>query len=108
MPQSLNPFGTGSKAAADIAALSAEQSELMTAFNDAGKTVSVLLVDDRPVGLLAIRDEPRPDAISALQTLKQAGIATVMLTGDNKRTAAAIAGQLGIEPGAELDRKSVV
>lgn len=104
-------FLASPKAAADIAVLSAEQSELMTAFNDAGKTVSVLLVDDRPVGLLAIRDEPRPDAVTALQALKQAGIATVMLTGDNRRTAAAIAGQLGIEPRAELlpeDKQRIV
>ena len=59
----------------------------IAAFNDEGKTVSVLVVDGRPAGLIAMRDEPRNDAQRGLAALKSANIRTVMLTGDNRRTA---------------------
>jgi Cd2+/Zn2+-exporting ATPase len=99
------------KAAQDEASLSAEQVAAVGTLNDEGKTVSVLLVDGVPTGLIAIRDEPRPDALAGLKALKDAGIRTIMLTGDNQRTAAAIANGLGIEPRAELlpeDKQRIV
>jgi Cd2+/Zn2+-exporting ATPase len=58
-----------------------------------------------------MRDEPRPDAKSGLKLLTDAGIRTVMLTGDNRRTANAIGQQLGIEVDAELlpeDKQRIV
>jgi len=69
----------------------------ISAFNDEGKTVSVLLVGSEIAGLVAIRDEPRDDAVRGLQLLKDAGIGTVMLTGDNERTARAIGAKLGVD-----------
>jgi len=90
------------RAAQEMASLSAEQSARIAAFNDEGKTVSILLVGGAVAGLLAIRDEPRADALAGLQALRSAGIGTVMLTGDNSRTAAAIGKTLGIEVRAEL------
>ena len=69
----------------------------ISAFNDAGKTVSVLLVNDEIAGLLAIRDEPRTDAVQGLRSLQEAGIGTIMLTGDNERTARAIGARLGVD-----------
>lgn len=67
-----------------------------------GKTVSALAADGRLLALLALRDEPRADAAEAIATLKRQGVATVMLTGDNPRTASAIAAQLGLEARAGL------
>lgn len=67
-----------------------------------GKTVSVLSIDKRPVGAIAMRDEPRDDALSALKELATRGIRTVMLTGDNGETAKAIGQELGIEVRAEM------
>lgn len=64
--------------------------------------MSVLLVNDVPVGLVAVRDEPREDALEGLKALKARGITPVMLTGDNARTAAAIATTLGVQPRADL------
>jgi Cd2+/Zn2+-exporting ATPase len=106
-----NVFLASPQAAQEKAALTAEQLSRIAVFNDAGKTVSVLLVDDAPSGLLAIRDEPRADAAAGLKALADAGIATVMLTGDNARTAAAIGRKLGIEIRAELlpeDKQRIV
>ncbi|MCA0318759.1 MAG: cadmium-translocating P-type ATPase [Proteobacteria bacterium] len=98
-------------AAAERAALSPDQSTRIAAFNAQGKTVSVLLVDDQIGGLIAMRDEPRADAILGLSALKAAGIRTVMLTGDNQQTAEAIGASLGIEVRAELlpqDKQTIV
>jgi len=74
----------------------------ITALEESGKTVAVLVADGRVVGLLAVRDEPRPDAREGLKQLKALGIQSLILTGDNKRTATAIAKDLGIEAQGEL------
>lgn len=98
-------------AAEEMAGLSAEQRARIAAFNADGKTVSVLLVDNKVAGILAMRDEPRADAIAALARLKDDGIATVMLTGDNEATAKAIGKGLGINVRAGLmpdDKQRIV
>lgn len=81
------------------------------AFNDEGETVSVLLAGTELVGIIALRDEPRADAVAGLKSLADAGIKVMMLTGDNWRTAMAIGKQLGIEVRAEMlpeDKQRVV
>lgn len=88
-----------------------DQLARISAFNDEGKTVSVLLVDGKLAGYLAMRDEPRPDALAGLKALTATGIKIVMLTGDNQRTAAAIGQKLGIEVRAGLlpeDKQRIV
>ncbi len=67
-----------------------------------GKTVVVVLREDVPQGLIALRDEPRADAADAVAELRNLGISSIMLTGDNARTARAIAEGLGIEHRSEL------
>ncbi|WP_116599948.1 heavy metal translocating P-type ATPase [Primorskyibacter marinus] len=67
-----------------------------------GKTVVIVLREDVPQGLIALRDEPRADAADAIAQLRGLGISSVMLTGDNPRTAQAIAEGLGIEHRSEL------
>ncbi|CAN7301333.1 heavy metal translocating P-type ATPase [Rhizobium sp. LjRoot98] len=99
------------QAAGDRIALSAEQTAQITALNDEGKTVSVLIIGETLAGAIAMRDEPRADAKSGLKALTDAGVKIVMLTGDNKRTATAIGKQLGIEVRAELmpeDKQRIV
>ncbi|QWW67377.1 heavy metal translocating P-type ATPase [Rhizobium sp. WYJ-E13] len=98
-------------AARERRALNAEQDQQVTILNGAGKSVSVLLIDGVAAGLIAMRDEPREDAKSGLATLKAAGVRAIMLTGDNKRTAAAVAGDLGIDWRGELlpqDKQRIV
>ena len=70
--------------------------------NDEGKTVAVLLARGTVAGLIAMRDEPREDARAGLDALRAQGVGAVMLTGDNRRTAEAVAKTLGIEARAEL------
>lgn len=69
-----------------------------------GNTVAVLFDEQTKevLGLVALRDEPRRDAREGVAQLKAMGIRPVMLTGDNRRTAQAIANSLGIEWNAEL------
>ncbi|TBB24509.1 cadmium-translocating P-type ATPase [Rhizobium ruizarguesonis] len=98
-------------AARERGTLSAEQDARITALNDEGKSVSVLLVNGVAAGLIAMRDEPREDAEAGLAALKSAGVKAIMLTGDNKRTAAAVAGMLGIDWRGEMmpeDKQRVV
>lgn len=98
-------------AVAELATVTADQTARISALNDEGKTVSLLVMNDRVAGAIAMRDEPRPDAKRGLKLLSDAGIRTVMLTGDNRRTATAIGKQLGIDVEAELlpqDKQRIV
>ncbi|ODU56176.1 MAG: cadmium-translocating P-type ATPase, partial [Acetobacteraceae bacterium SCN 69-10] len=95
-------FLASAKAAAERASLTPEQVSRIGDLNGQGKTVSVLLAGEAVAGLIAMRDEPRDDAKAGLASLKELGIRTVMLTGDNRKTAEAIAAGLGVEALAEL------
>ncbi len=61
------------------------------------RTVVLLAVDGRMAGILAIADRVKADAPAAITEMKSLGIAPVMLTGDNRRTAEAVAAQVGID-----------
>ncbi len=61
-----------------------------------GQTVILLAVDAALAGAIAIGDTIKPGARAAIQALQARGLETVMLTGDNRATAAAIARQVGI------------
>jgi Cu+-exporting ATPase len=62
-----------------------------------GKTVMFLGVDGQVVGVIAMADTIKPKAKEALRRIHNMGVEMVMITGDNKRTAEAIARQLGID-----------
>ncbi|MFF0341290.1 heavy metal translocating P-type ATPase [Kribbella sp. NPDC004875] len=64
---------------------------------DAGATVVLVEYDGVLLGAVAVRDEIRPEVAEAIAMLRNQGVAVVMLTGDNARTAAAIGEQAGIE-----------
>jgi Cd2+/Zn2+-exporting ATPase len=88
--------------AAEQTGLDAKTAETITALEGEGKTVVVLLSGKTVEGLIALRDEPREDAAEGVKRLTDQGIKAIVLTGDNARTAQAIAGQLGLEARAEL------
>ncbi|ENB7485300.1 Zn(II)/Cd(II)/Pb(II) translocating P-type ATPase ZntA [Citrobacter koseri] len=62
----------------------------------AGQTVVLVLRNDDVLGVLALQDTLRDDARTAIGELNQLGVKGVILTGDNPRAAAAIAGELGL------------
>ena len=66
-------------------------------FATQGKTPMYVAVDGDALGVLAVADGLKPESAEVLSTLKGQGVEVVMLTGDNERTARAIAEQVGIE-----------
>ncbi len=62
-----------------------------------GKTVMFVAVDGQPAGLVAVADTLKDSTAAAIRRLHQLGLQTVMITGDNRRTAEAIARQVGID-----------
>ncbi len=63
---------------------------------DAGKTAMFAAIDGKPAGLIAVADTLKENSHAAVQELKKLGLKVYMLTGDNARTASAIAKQVGI------------
>lgn len=62
-----------------------------------GSTPVLVAVDHRPAALLGISDPPKPSSAAAVARLKSLGLKVVMITGDDERTARAVARQLGID-----------
>ncbi|MCD5397694.1 copper-translocating P-type ATPase, partial [candidate division NPL-UPA2 bacterium] len=60
------------------------------------KTAMLVAVDNRTAGIIAVADTLKEDSLSALAELRQMGLETVMITGDNRKTAEAIAQKVGI------------
>lgn len=67
-----------------------------------GKSVSVVIINLKPEGLIALRDEPRADAIAGIRDIKSLGVMPIMLTGDNRANAEAVGKIVGMEVRAEL------
>ncbi len=62
-----------------------------------GKTPMVVALDGRYAGLVAVADPVKPESRAAVAELRRRGLEVVMMTGDNRRTAEAVARQAGIE-----------
>ena len=81
-----------SERAIDFSALKSEAEGLSTL----GKTPMFVAVDNKPAGIIAVADTLKEHSREAVSQLNALGLEVVMLTGDNRRTADAIANQLGI------------
>ena len=71
--------------------------ETVGALADDGKTPLLFLRDGKLLGIIAVADTVKEDSPRAVQELRGMGVRVVMLTGDNERTARAVAGRAGIE-----------
>src|SRR5699024_2717817 len=69
----------------------------VTALEDQGMTVVVVHRHDQAIGAIGVRDELRPEVPAVLRELSNAGVTSTMLTGDNTRTAQALATTTGID-----------
>lgn len=77
-----------------------EAFELQEAFQQlqqAGKTAVTVELDKKIIGVIGIADKPKEHARGVIQELEDMGLKTIMLTGDNKSTAEAVAAQVGIQ-----------
>jgi len=79
-----------------VDAFTGEIEESFRALQDQAKTAMMVGVDDTPIGILAVADTLKDDSVDAIAELEGMGLKTIMLTGDNRRTAEAIAAKLGM------------
>jgi Cu+-exporting ATPase len=71
--------------------------EKMVELEREGKTAMLVSINGQYAGLIAVADTVKETSKEAVTRLKEMGLAVIMITGDNKQTAQAIAGQVGIE-----------
>jgi len=71
--------------------------ETMNQLEESGKTAMLVAVDRNYAGMVAVADTIKESSAEAVKRLKELGIDVIMITGDNERTARAIANQAGIE-----------
>lgn len=94
---------------ADIS--TAELDKDLKKLQNQGKTVMLVGLEGKVIGMVAVQDRPKPSSVHAIAKLKKMGINPVMITGDNEATAKAIAKEVGIEtviaevlPGEKAER----
>jgi len=78
----------------DTSALDALAGELAAA----GKTPMYAAIDGKPAGLIAVADRVKPESKAAIEQMQKMGLRVAMITGDNAKTAAAVASEVGIPP----------
>ena len=78
----------------DTTALDALAGELAAA----GKTPMYAAIDGKPAGLIAVADQVKPESKAAIEQMQKMGLRVAMITGDNAKTAAAVAKEVGIPP----------
>jgi len=69
----------------------------LAALEDQAKTAMLVSISGEIAGIIAVADQVKPDSVRAINALKEQGLEPVMITGDNERTARAIADEVGIE-----------
>lgn len=81
----------------EFATIPSESRDFAQKSSEQGKTPLFFSRNDRFLGMICVADVVRPDSAEAIAELHKMGITTVMLTGDNERTANAVAGTVGID-----------
>ncbi len=74
-----------------------QYSKQIESLQDEGKTVVAVCEKKSPLGLLALQDQIRPQAVDAVGKLQRLGVKVVMLTGDNARVAASVSRALALD-----------
>jgi Cu+-exporting ATPase len=76
--------------------LNAEVEEKFRELQEQAKTAMIVAVNKKVVGIIAVADTLKEDTVAAVREIERMGLKTVMLTGDNRKTAEAIAKQIGM------------
>ena len=87
----------GNAQAVQNAALPEDVLRQADALADQGKTPLFFMKNNRLTGIIAVADVIKPESAEAIARLREMGLSTVMLTGDNEKTAAAIGAQAGVD-----------
>ena len=74
-----------------------ELKDYIEKYEDEGKSTMIVSVNKKVIGVIAVADALKHDSVGAIERLNKQGYRTVMITGDNERTARAIARQVGIK-----------
>lgn len=82
---------------AETAEIPEEISQKASELAETGKTPMIFSQDGKVIGVIAVADVIRDDSVEAIAEFKKMGLKTVMLTGDNQKTADAIAKQVGVD-----------
>ena len=90
-------FGGSLSYISELATVPGEDKNAILALSTEGKTPLLFCKGNEYIGVIAVADTVKDDSAAAIAELKKMGIRTVMLTGDNERTAAAIAARVGID-----------
>jgi Cu+-exporting ATPase len=77
--------------------ISEEANLLMSRVESEGKTAIPVALDKNIIGIVVVADTVRENSLEAIQRLRRLGVKTVMITGDNVRTAKSIAEQIGVD-----------
>jgi Cd2+/Zn2+-exporting ATPase len=77
--------------------ISEEANQLVNRVESEGKTAIPVALDKNVIGVIVVADTVRENSLEAVQRLKRLGVKTVMITGDNVRTARSIAEQIGVD-----------
>jgi heavy metal translocating P-type ATPase len=77
--------------------ISEEANQLVNGVESEGKTAIPVALDKKVIGVIVVADTVRENSLEAVQRLKRLGVKTVMITGDNVRTAKSIAEQIGVD-----------
>lgn len=88
--------------AGELGTLPEELANRVQALEKSGHTAVVVLNYPNPLGVIALADQIRLEAKPALSELKELGLHSLLLTGDNQKAAARVASELGLEVRAEL------
>jgi len=89
-------LGNSALMAAHKIAVDADRGEQLTALAAQGKTPMLLASDGKLLGIIAVADPIKDDSRAAIARMQAMGLKVVMLTGDNRSTAEAVAAQVGI------------
>ena len=90
-------YGGNKSFISTVAVLSKDDEEIIEKLSKMGKTPLLFATEGRLLGIIAVADKIKHDSTEAIKALKGMGIKTVMLTGDNLRTANAIAKEAGVD-----------
>ncbi len=90
-------FGGSVRFVSEHCEMDEKTKELVAGLAEEGKTPLCFAAEDRMLGIIAVADRVKPDSRDAVAELKDMGVKVVMITGDNQRTAKAVAAQVGIK-----------